>query len=152
MNCSPPGSSVHGISQARLLEWIAISFSRGSSWPKGRTWLGLLYCWLILYCLSHQGHNIRSGPWCWPPSNTTSVARVCKTLCAITTAWFQETSKRISKKINISKGEEVVTLHLNEAAVPISLKSPATLWLIHVEVWQKTTKFCKTIILQLKNK
>ena len=31
MSCSPPGSSVHGISQARILEWIAISFSRGSS-------------------------------------------------------------------------------------------------------------------------
>ena len=34
MDCSPPGSSVHGISQARILEWIAISFSRGSSQPK----------------------------------------------------------------------------------------------------------------------
>ena len=31
MDCSPPGSSVHGISQARILEWVAISFSRGSS-------------------------------------------------------------------------------------------------------------------------
>ena len=29
--CSPPGFSVHGISQARILEWVAISFSRGSS-------------------------------------------------------------------------------------------------------------------------
>ena len=33
MDCSPPGSSVHGISQARILKWIAISFSRASSWP-----------------------------------------------------------------------------------------------------------------------
>ena len=31
MHCSPPGSSVHGISQARILEWVAIFFSRGSS-------------------------------------------------------------------------------------------------------------------------
>ena len=31
MDCSPPGPSVHGISQARILEWVAISFSRGSS-------------------------------------------------------------------------------------------------------------------------
>ena len=31
LDCSPPGSSVHGISQARILEWITISFSRGSS-------------------------------------------------------------------------------------------------------------------------
>ena len=33
MDCSPPGCSVHGILQARILEWGAISFSRGSSWP-----------------------------------------------------------------------------------------------------------------------
>ena len=37
MSCSPPGSSVHGIFQARILEWVAISFSRGSSWPRDQT-------------------------------------------------------------------------------------------------------------------
>ena len=34
MDCSPPGSSVHGILQARILEWVAISFSRGSFLPR----------------------------------------------------------------------------------------------------------------------
>ena len=34
---SPPGSSVHGILQARILEWVAISVSRGSSQPRDRT-------------------------------------------------------------------------------------------------------------------
>ena len=45
MDCNPPGSSVHGILQARKLEWVAISFSRGSSRPiigknydAGRDW------------------------------------------------------------------------------------------------------------------
>ena len=37
MDCSPPGSSVHGILQARILEWVAISLSRGSSWPRDGT-------------------------------------------------------------------------------------------------------------------
>ena len=37
MDCSPPGSSVHGILQARILEWVAISFSRGSSRPRDWT-------------------------------------------------------------------------------------------------------------------
>ena len=37
VDCSPLGSSVHGILQARILEWIAISFSRGSSQPRDRT-------------------------------------------------------------------------------------------------------------------
>ena len=37
VNCSPPASSVHGILQARILEWVAIPFSRGSSRPKNQT-------------------------------------------------------------------------------------------------------------------
>ena len=54
MDCSQPvGSSVHGILQARILEWEAISFSQGSSQPKDQTCL--LHCRQILYCLSHQG-------------------------------------------------------------------------------------------------
>ena len=39
IDCSLPGSSVHGIVQARVLEWVAISFSRGSSWPRDWTWV-----------------------------------------------------------------------------------------------------------------
>ena len=37
MDCSPPGSFVHGILQARILEWVAISFSRGSFQPRDQT-------------------------------------------------------------------------------------------------------------------
>ena len=37
MDCSLPGSPIHGIFQARVLEWVAISFSRGSSLPRDRT-------------------------------------------------------------------------------------------------------------------
>ena len=37
VDCGPPGSSVHGILQARLLEWVAILFCRGSSQPRDRT-------------------------------------------------------------------------------------------------------------------
>ena len=52
MDCSLPGSSVYRFSQARILEWISIPFSRGSSQP--RDWTSLLRCRQILYCLSHQ--------------------------------------------------------------------------------------------------
>ena len=54
-SCDPidynlPGSSVHGISQARILEWVAISFSSGSSWSRGWTCIScigreILYHW-----------------------------------------------------------------------------------------------------------
>ena len=51
--CDLPGSSVHGILQARTLEWVAYPFSRGSSWPRG-----LPHCRLILSQLSYQGSPI----------------------------------------------------------------------------------------------
>ena len=52
MDCSPPGSSVHGILQARMLEWVAIPFCRGSSQQRDRTWVS----WIAdsLYHPSHQ--------------------------------------------------------------------------------------------------
>ena len=54
MDCGPPDFSVHGIFQARLLEWVAISFSRGSYWTRDQTQDSGIGRW-ILYCLSHQG-------------------------------------------------------------------------------------------------
>ena len=39
IDCNPPGYSVHGILQARILEWVAIPFSKGSSQPRDRTWV-----------------------------------------------------------------------------------------------------------------
>ena len=41
---SLPSSSVHGILQARILEWVAISFSRGSSWPRNRNCISCIFC------------------------------------------------------------------------------------------------------------
>ena len=42
IDCGPPGSSVHGILQVRILEWIAIPFSRGSSQPRNQTCVSCL--------------------------------------------------------------------------------------------------------------
>ena len=55
MDCSLPGSSIHGIFQARVLEWVAISFSRVSSWPRDRTQVSRIVS-KTLYLLSHQGN------------------------------------------------------------------------------------------------
>ena len=43
-DCSPPGSSVHRISQARQLKWVAISFSRGLSWPRDQICVSCISC------------------------------------------------------------------------------------------------------------
>ena len=52
MDCSPPGSSVHGILQARILEWVAIPFSRGFSQPRNQTWVSCVAS-KFLYPMSH---------------------------------------------------------------------------------------------------
>ena len=57
IDCRPPGSSVHGISQVRILGWVAISFSRRSSWPRDR---------IHIYCISRQilyHLGTREVPW-----------------------------------------------------------------------------------------
>ena len=57
IDCSPPGSSVHGNFQARILEQVAISFSRRPSWPRDWTHVSCISCTgrQGLYQLSHQG-------------------------------------------------------------------------------------------------
>ena len=59
MECSLAGTSVHGILQARILEWVAISFSRGCSWPRDRT---------HIFCISCIGRQAGSLPLVMPDS------------------------------------------------------------------------------------
>ena len=59
MDYSPPDSSVHGILQAGILEWVAIPFSKGSSWPRDQIWVsciaGRLFTdWVTRESLSYQ--------------------------------------------------------------------------------------------------
>ena len=57
MDCIPPGSSVHGILQARILKRFATSFSKGSSWPRDQTHISCVSCigrWIV-YLLTHEG-------------------------------------------------------------------------------------------------
>ena len=70
-SCSPPGSSVHGILQARILEWVAIPFSRGFSWPRDQTHISclgrqILYhraTWEATYLVMQFRHSL---PILWP--------------------------------------------------------------------------------------
>ena len=65
VDCSPPGSSVHGISQARIQDWLAISYSRGSSQPKDGTHVSCISCigrWVLYNSATweaQQGINIK---------------------------------------------------------------------------------------------
>ena len=59
MDCSPSGSSVHGILQARILEMVAISFSRGSSLTQGSNLDWQLFSYIILFMF--QCHSPKSS-------------------------------------------------------------------------------------------
>ena len=62
MGCCPPGSLVHVILQARILEWLAISFSRGSSWPRDQTWVSSSWCNNIINKVPNKC-DVHKSPW-----------------------------------------------------------------------------------------
>ena len=61
MDCSPPTSSVHGILQARILQWVAMSFSRGSSWPRGQTCISCITGGFFTVWATGRLHNGNSA-------------------------------------------------------------------------------------------
>ena len=58
MDYGPPGSSVHGISQARILEWVAISFSRESFWPRDRPHVSCIGMWILCHWATREAQSI----------------------------------------------------------------------------------------------
>ena len=69
MACSPPSSSVHGIFQARTLEWVAISYSSGYSWPRDRTYIS---------CISWTGRQILYHCTNWKALRGPSMTQNCQ--------------------------------------------------------------------------
>ena len=67
MDCSPPGSSVHVILQARILECVATPFCRGSSWPRDQTHISCLGR-LLLCCWAARDHFTNKNPRVWVSS------------------------------------------------------------------------------------
>ena len=84
MDYSPPGSSVQEIFQARILEWVAISFSRGSSQPRGLN-PGLLHCRQILYRLNYKGrHTLAACKTCpWLLTVAAVHLEICKAIVTV---------------------------------------------------------------------
>ena len=58
MDCRLPGSSVHGIFQAKILKWVAISFSRGSSWPRDGTYVSCIDRWVLYHWATREAWKI----------------------------------------------------------------------------------------------
>ena len=93
MNCSPPGSSVRGISQKRILEWVAISFSRGSSGPRDGT---------CVSCLA-GGFFTTEPPW-KPIRKRTILSSIDKRLLAA--KWLLWVPLAVTKACPVSMGSQ----------------------------------------------
>ena len=65
MDCSLTGSSVHRIPQARIREWVAMPSSRGSSWPRDRTWGSRTADRFFTVWATREAHPSRSTQFCW---------------------------------------------------------------------------------------
>ena len=72
---SPPDSSVHGVARARILEWVTISFSRGSSQPKDWNHVSRISKWILYHCATREALKLLYLPsnpfnfliWVWCP-------------------------------------------------------------------------------------
>ena len=69
MDGSPTDSSVHGILQARILGWVAIPFSRGSSRPRGRTWVSCITDRFFTICATREAQPYPSMWQNWGSEN-----------------------------------------------------------------------------------
>ena len=93
IDCSPPGSSVYGILQARILEWVAISFSRGSSQPRDRTQVSCIAGRCFVLWATREAHmlpakSLQSCPTlCHPIDSSPPGSSVPGTLQAKTLEW-----------------------------------------------------------------
>ena len=104
MDCSLPGFSVNGIFQAGVLEWVAISFSRGSSWSRDQTQVSCI-CRQMLYPLKHQGSPTVFSPetsvnlfshWLQSPNQSKGGDRQSVYLCIfLMQAWISPNTNHI---------------------------------------------------------
>ena len=143
MDCSPPDSSVHGISKARVLEWVAISFSMGSSWPRDQT---------PISCLEHPLlflENFLLTPWdplrvspalgslSWSP---TGGATACP--CVPTASWCVRPCHRITvvrSYLSLSPGD----CKLLKGLCLLPQHTPRTQHWLHTQQTSTCSKMCQ---------
>ena len=78
MDCSSPGSSVYGILHARILKWVAIPFSRGSSLPRNRSWVSCIACGFFIVWATRDwiSFNVMMTIWIWSCQSNIGLAKM----------------------------------------------------------------------------
>ena len=136
MDCSLPGSSVHGILQAKILEWVAISFSRESSWPRDRTWVLYIAAGFFTIWATREAHSLGM--------NLNQSPHICSQLPS-PTAPSQLPVVRTCAEVPPHLGEKLSRPPGKPLSVYIFwLLKPATYSVIKQEVWQPQFFLCQT--------
>ena len=86
MDCSLPGSSVNGVSQASILECVAIYFSRGSSWPRDQTHISCIGRWILYH---------------WAPGKALKEQRYMKKQNLHVPIWYEYHKMKVLKRVII---------------------------------------------------
>ena len=89
MDCSPPGTSIHGIFQTRILEWVAISYSRRSSWSRDQTHVSCIGRWILYYWATREASATVNFI-----SKIRLVLRIFWNSVTSDTFWFLEVTRR----------------------------------------------------------
>ena len=120
VDCSLPGSSVHGIFQVRILEWVAISFSRGSSQPRDRTQvLGRLF---IVWATRETLYICIYGHGSYPLSSISNWTFLSPQVTAI--HWNKNTTTR--KKLML-----LPFTHLHDGRPCVWIPIQISMWAFH---------------------
>ena len=145
MDCSLPGFSVYRVFQARTLEWVAISFSRGSSWPRDQTWVSCITgrfftVWatgkpklaegLFICCCYLQLRNMLiSNSALWPPSHIQSSDQ--RAGSSMPPAWYRQALEAST----LYTLEALSALFLLEGGSDISPSASRALQMQRFSVW-----------------
>ena len=153
MNYSLSCSSIHGIFQARVLEWVAISFSRGSFRPRDRTWVSRIVSRCFTICATREIY--------YDPIYKTAKETVVKNRLTL-----NNTKTCILSYVNGSP-VQVWCMRLGAQGWCTGMTQRDGMWerreggsgwgthvhpwLIHVNVWEKPLQYCRVISVQLKS-
>ena len=141
MDCSLPCSSVHGIFQAIVLEWIAISFSKGSSWPRDQTQVPHIVDRRFYY-LSHQGSLHHAGLDKAQAGIKIARRKSNNLRYADDTTLMAESEEELkSLLMNVEEESEKVGLKLNIQKTKIMASGPITSWQIDGKTKETVREF-----------
>ena len=135
MDCSLPGFSFHRIFQARILEWVAISFFRRSSWPRGWTQVSHIVGTREVWCI--QSNHAK----CWAGWNTNWIKIVGRNInnlrYADHTTLMEESEEELKSLLRKVKQEsEKVGLNLNIQKTKLMTTGTITSWQIDGETME----------------